>query len=98
MTEQEYISRPKMLSELLGGFFPQDVVYTEAVAIAKQIIESAPAEDVVPRAVIEEIFGNIYLLANIKFTDGKPIGIAFEEAIEETKKKYTEGEDDNHKT
>lgn len=47
----EYISRPKMLSELRGGFFPQDVVYTEAVAIAKQIIESAPAEEDVVRVV-----------------------------------------------
>lgn len=47
----DYISRPKMLSELRGGFFPQDVVYTEAVAIAKQIIESAPAEEDVVKVV-----------------------------------------------
>ncbi len=49
--ENEYISRSKMLSELRGGFFPQDVVYTEAVAIAKQIIASAPAEEDVVRVV-----------------------------------------------
>jgi hypothetical protein len=47
----DYISRPKMLSVLRGGFFPQDVVYTEAVAIAKQIIESAPAEEDVVKVV-----------------------------------------------
>ena len=51
MTKNDYISRPKMLSELRGGFFPQDVVYTEAVAIAKQIIESAPAEEDVVKVV-----------------------------------------------
>lgn len=49
--QNDYVSRPKMLSELRGGFFPQDVVYTEAVAIAKQIIESAPAEEDVVKVV-----------------------------------------------
>lgn len=55
MSEKEYIARGEMLSELRSGFFPQDVVYTEAVSIAEQIIRAAPAADVVPRSEVERI-------------------------------------------
>ena len=47
MSEKEYIARQEALSELKSGFFPQDVVYTEAVSIAEQILRAAPAADVV---------------------------------------------------
>lgn len=43
----DYIDRGKMLAELSGGWFPQSVEYTEAVEIAKSIINGAPAENVV---------------------------------------------------
>lgn len=42
----EYISRNKMLFELGTSFFPQSMEYTEALGIAKSLIQSAPAEDV----------------------------------------------------
>ena len=59
MDNKEYIERSEALSALTPGFFPQDVVYTEAVSIAKQIIGAAPAADVVPRAMIAEIESKI---------------------------------------
>jgi hypothetical protein len=55
MSNKEYIERGEMLAALTTGFFPQDVVYTEAVSIAKQILEAAPAADVSPKSeVIDE--------------------------------------------
>lgn len=43
----EYIDRAQALSELRNGWFPQSMEYTEAVAIAKSIIEGLPAVDAV---------------------------------------------------
>lgn len=43
----EYINRTQALSDLRSGFFPQDVEHTEAVSIAKRIIEGLPVVDVV---------------------------------------------------
>lgn len=44
----EYIDRAQALAELRSGWFPQSTEYTEAVAIAKNIIEGLPAVDAVP--------------------------------------------------
>lgn len=49
----EYINRTQAIVELRSGFFPQDVVYTEAVSIAEQILRSAPAANVVPKSEVD---------------------------------------------
>ena len=52
---KEYVDRGEMLFRLETGFFPQDVEYTEAVSIARDIIKSAPTADVVPRSEVAKI-------------------------------------------
>ena len=47
MADKEYIERGLALFELETGWFPQSMEYTEAVAIARGIIKSSPAADVV---------------------------------------------------
>lgn len=44
---KKYIDRDAALFELRTGFFPQSVEFTEAVSIAKDIIERAPGVDAV---------------------------------------------------
>lgn len=47
MSAKKYIDRDAALFELKTGFFPQSMEFTEAVSIAKGIIERAPGVDAV---------------------------------------------------
>ena len=59
---KEYIDRGEMLFRLETGFFPQDVEYTEAVGIARYIMQTTP-----PAEVEEVKYARWHTLADYKY-------------------------------
>lgn len=96
MNKNEYVSRQEMLSELRSGFFPQDVVYTEAVSIAEQIVRAVSAADVAPKGeVAREIYEKLAEKATLNYYCGY-ITVALEEVMAVTRE-YIEKTDGGNK-
>lgn len=85
---EEYIKRRSLIQNL-RTFAPEH--YTPLVDL---LIEKEPAADVVPRAVIAEIFAEIsnMMVLQYGFNESHIVAHIDFESLKELRKKYTEGE------
>lgn len=97
--DKVYIDREALVSEIKRIYCADCNNYNEircracGTDDALRMVEDAPTSDVVPKAVIAEIFAEIEVLFFDKYLRGNITASLFEDEYDELKKKYTEDEE-----